>query len=352
MGNQGLSAIERKEIVWLDWAKAIGIWLVVLGHAIQSTCIDREVGRFCYDFIYAFHMPLFFLLSGYLFQKKVCNRAFLRSLLYALVIPYLLYSLCFFPLSFYIDVIKNGHSVLESLGRLFLGMMMGDGYETPYSYYLCLPCWFIICIIQLKLLFSIFPVCWKSMVLINSFAIIVIALLQHYKVDLYCNLDSTLLAIPFFSLGLFVKNINIIGGGKIYSVILSIFMLYLVYVALYLNGSAQMNGPGIGRNVLLYLMGGIAGSLSILFVCQFLGRSNLIRLISRNTLFIIFFHWLLLVFYSLLRKEIDIWSFMENDYLAVAFTVVFSFLLFVPIVFAIKLLLPHFPLLFGKYLKR
>ena len=126
-------------------------------------------------------------------------------------------------------------------------------------------------------------------------------------------------------------------------------MLYLVYVALYLNGSAQMNGPGIGRNVLLYLMGGIAGSLSILFVCQFFSRSNLIRLISRNTLFIIFFHWLLLVFYSLLRKEIDIWSFMENDYLAVAFTVIFSFLLFVPIVFAIKLLLPHFPLLFGQY---
>ena len=350
MVDRGVIIVQGKEIVWLDWAKAIGIWLVVLGHTIQATCMDREIGRFCYDFIYTFHMPLFFILSGYLFQKKICNKIFLQSLLYALIIPYLLYSLCFFPLSLYIDTIKNGHNIQESLGRLFLGMIMGDGYETPYSYYLCLPCWFIVCIIQLKLLFSIVPVN-KSMMLINVFSIIIIPLLQYNKIDLYYNLDSTLLAIPFYSIGYLLKNINIFGGGKICNVIFSVFMLCLVYVVLYLNGPIQMNGPRIGCNILLFFVGGVAGSLIILFISQIFNKHDLIRLISRNTLFIIFFHWFLLVSYSLFRRVFNIWSFIENDYLAIIFTVVFSFLLFIPIVLSIKLLLPRFPLLFGKYKK-
>lgn len=344
MVDRGVNIVERKEFVWLDWAKAIGIWLVVLGHAIQATCIEREIGHICYDFIYTFHMPLFFLLSGYLFQKKNCNRFFLRSLLYTLVIPYLLYSLCFFPLSFYIDAIKNGHGIQETLGRLFLGIIMGDGYETPYSYYSCLPCWFFVCIIQLKLLFVIVPVYRKSMMMINVISIIIISLLQHYKIDLYCNLDSTLLAIPFFSVGFLLKNINIFGG-KNSNAILSIFMFCLTYVVLCLNG------PGVGCNILLFFVGGITGSLTILFISQSFDKNGLIRLISRNTLFIIFFHWLLLVSYSLFRRTFDLWSFIKNDYLAIIFTIVFSFLLFIPIVFVIKLMLPRFPLLFGKYLR-
>lgn len=298
MVNRRLNVTKKKEIVWVDWAKVIGIWLVVLGHSIQFTCMDREIGRFLYDFIYTFHMPLFFFLSGYLFSKKECSETFFRSLLYSLVIPYLIYSVCFFPLNLYLDIVKNGHDIYEALRRLFLGMIMGDGYETPYSYYLCLPCWFIICIIQLKLLFSIIPVCKKNMILLVAFSIITISLLQYYDVDLYCNLDSTLLAIPFFALGYMLKNINITKRGKISSILLSVFLLYMVYQVLQLNGPVQMNGPHVGRNILLYVVGGVAGSFSILFICQTFNSSTLIQLISRNTLFVIFFHWLLLTLYS------------------------------------------------------
>lgn len=50
--------------------------------------------------------------------------------------------------------------------------------------------------------------------LINVFSIIIIPLLQYNKIDLYYNLDSTLLAIPFYSVGYLLKNINIFGGVK------------------------------------------------------------------------------------------------------------------------------------------
>jgi fucose 4-O-acetylase-like acetyltransferase len=45
-----------KRIEWVDTAKGIGILLVILGHTILLPFISVP--------IYAFHMPLFFLLSG------------------------------------------------------------------------------------------------------------------------------------------------------------------------------------------------------------------------------------------------------------------------------------------------
>lgn len=58
---------------WIDSVKGFAILLVIVGH-----CIDgyRDAGIFkqylaefnaAHDFIYAFHMPLFFMISGYLF---------------------------------------------------------------------------------------------------------------------------------------------------------------------------------------------------------------------------------------------------------------------------------------------
>ena len=47
---------------WIDCIKGIGIFLVVLGHIYK----DNYIGQW----IYSFHMPLFFMLSGYLMCTK------------------------------------------------------------------------------------------------------------------------------------------------------------------------------------------------------------------------------------------------------------------------------------------
>lgn len=44
---------------WLDWAKVIGLYLMVLGHT--------GGGLFFWGkWLYSFHMPLFFIISGIL----------------------------------------------------------------------------------------------------------------------------------------------------------------------------------------------------------------------------------------------------------------------------------------------
>ena len=58
MKHQTLSS--RKRIFWIDWAKAIGISLVVWGHF--SPIARHE--------IFLFHMPFFFMISGLLYRQK------------------------------------------------------------------------------------------------------------------------------------------------------------------------------------------------------------------------------------------------------------------------------------------
>ena len=59
----------RKRIEWADAFKGILILLVVLGHSIQSVCIQRDedfMNNYLWNLIYSFHMPAFMAMSGYL----------------------------------------------------------------------------------------------------------------------------------------------------------------------------------------------------------------------------------------------------------------------------------------------
>lgn len=86
-------------LAWLDYAKGLGIILVVIGHANQA--VGRTHGLVWSDAmrgldaaIYSFHMPLFFLLAGFaasLGRKQDLQR-FARSTFLGVLAPYLIWS--------------------------------------------------------------------------------------------------------------------------------------------------------------------------------------------------------------------------------------------------------------------
>jgi len=59
----------KKRDITLDGLKFIMIFLVTLGHAIEPTRYTMEESGMLYSAIYAFHMPMFIILSGY-FSKS------------------------------------------------------------------------------------------------------------------------------------------------------------------------------------------------------------------------------------------------------------------------------------------
>ena len=58
----------NNRIIWIDISKGLGIILVVLGHTSLS-----KISQISYDWIYSFHMPLFYLLSGLCFNNHKYN---------------------------------------------------------------------------------------------------------------------------------------------------------------------------------------------------------------------------------------------------------------------------------------
>lgn len=78
---------------WVDCSKGIAIVLVVLGHAMTYFSPDMDSGV---RVIYSFHMPLFFILTGFVSThsyKKYRFSEFLKRKAKSLMIPYLYFAL-------------------------------------------------------------------------------------------------------------------------------------------------------------------------------------------------------------------------------------------------------------------
>lgn len=72
--------MEKNRINYIDYAKGFAILCVLLGH--------MEVNPVLKHSIYSFHMPLFFIVSGYFLKKEKLNGYTLKKNFQALMIPY------------------------------------------------------------------------------------------------------------------------------------------------------------------------------------------------------------------------------------------------------------------------
>lgn len=67
---------------WIDALKGFAIFTVVLGHCVTDSMASntyqeyKYIMKILYDFIYSFHMPLFFAISGYLFYLTKSYKKF------------------------------------------------------------------------------------------------------------------------------------------------------------------------------------------------------------------------------------------------------------------------------------
>lgn len=75
--------IKQKRIKWIDIARGIAIIAVVVGHSLGK----YFPGKFA-NFIFAFHMPIFFILSGYLYHCQSKRKLFKKTFL-NLLVPYI-----------------------------------------------------------------------------------------------------------------------------------------------------------------------------------------------------------------------------------------------------------------------
>lgn len=131
----------------IDIAKGIGIILMIIGHS-RFCFIDHQ---WVVRFIYSFHMPLFFIITGYFIKDTSVFQ--LKKEFHRLLLPYILVSVC-------LIIIRNVR-VLWFEGtwdwKVALGALYGSGgtvlgYQIPSNIPIYL--WFLLCMFFSKLLFQ------------------------------------------------------------------------------------------------------------------------------------------------------------------------------------------------------
>ena len=188
-------------VSWIDAAKGLGIVLIVLGH-ISSV----ETPSALYVYIYAFHVPLFFFISGLTLKPgRETFGAMLKGKVRSLLVPYLFYALLGY--AFYIV----GYGMAHALGLRIEQFNYGPWHPLIGVFYGTLgdgnlvntPVWFIIA------LFCTFSIGYAINSHLRSEAlrwtvVVLLALAGHLvsrQLKLPWSLASALVGLVFFQAG-------------------------------------------------------------------------------------------------------------------------------------------------------
>ena len=173
--------IPLQRIKWIDLTKGVAIFLMVCGHTGIPSLIS--------NWIWSFHMPLFFIISGMLFcPTKYTNiQKFIHRRIQTLIIPYITFS---------IIVLAASENRISDLW-IFEGWMNGCAL------------WFLPVLFMTEIYsFFIIQTCStrKYIFIIAIFIGSIGYILSFYNVRLWYNLDVSFSASFFYLIGYLVRN--------------------------------------------------------------------------------------------------------------------------------------------------
>ena len=180
----------------MDITKGIGILLVIIGHCVSIPYMPIR------HLIFTFHMPLFFLASGYLYRGKSPKEALIKDF-YHLGLPYVITCLAIVLYYFLYYLITKSHNS-EPLRRYLIASLWGSGTTHSCRYLSDLPVigaiWFLPALLICKNVYNVLP--RNNSRLVYSSAIFVVAtIIGRYLIFLPFSALSGLSGIVFYSIG-------------------------------------------------------------------------------------------------------------------------------------------------------
>lgn len=244
----------KERIAWIDVSKGIGMLLVILGHTLPLN------NRLC-AYIYTFHMPLFFFLSGYVFSSKGTFWELIKKKSNSLLLPYVIYmglGLCVTLL------IPLWRTALFDYG--WLKDIISGSPENMHNSSI----WFLLCLFEVCIVFFFIE---KLPDWIGISAVIIIYVMGVASIKLGMprfplNLDCVPLALVFYAGGYYARKYSLIekliqNGKRL--IIALVVMLCISGCSFLINGYVNMHGLQV-RNPILYLTSGFSGlAVTILF---------------------------------------------------------------------------------------
>lgn len=260
----------------IDAAKGMAIVLVVMGHV--CTGIPGLV-----KWIYSFHMPLFFLISGYLQEGKGGGQfvPYLKKKVLTLLYPY-----CIFAA---LGTLGTSITNREILGQTIIMRIFGITTESNVMG----PIWFLMVLFEAEVLDYVinrFGKMW--MVPICG---VIGSVLAVFSIQIPFLLHISLTAIVFLNIGRELKkrysnNKNISSQNREGVLIASFWIINIVSMTM--NKNIDMYNFQYG-NIVLFWIESISGSLGFLMIVLWIGRRyswKWIDAIGKESLIIMLVH--------------------------------------------------------------
>ena len=318
----------KKRLSWIDIARGIGIIAVLYGHAVSGDSI-RHI-------LYAFHMPLFFFLSGVVFRPQKYKRffPFFWKNIVTLLIPY-----CIFAVLSYL-VWLSGRSDLPSsidIGGHLLNIIYGNSSALFFNVVL----WFLPCLFMTKVLFwGIYKVFPNSkplaivLIIISIFGYIFSLLFPGIKLPL--GTETAITAVVFFGVGyLWYTHEQSISQKISLSNPILIFILLMIMISL-AQINFQMYGYQIDMrlnrysNFFLFYIAALSGIFAVVLFSLKINSQRILEYIGKNSLILFVWHIIIFTYLSqFAHMFIDTTTFnsLRNYYIAPLFTILATFLI-------------------------
>ena len=290
----------RKRLTYLDMAKGIGIFLVILGHI-------EYIREDTLKWISSFHMPLFFVIGGILaYEKREEGRPLFSALAArarGTLVPYAAFTIMLLTMNTLEHFLDPGALSGAQLARQYVDAATGYGIHILWF----LPAYFTAGAIFLLLERRLRPVSRNLAILllaVGAYGVTVIFRLDQYAVtdlslagfagmDLLITLLRGILAMPFLLMGWYlgafygrlsrkafpVLALLLIPGG-ILALHLSVFDLHYLYVEPWHYLAAFLSCAGLTA---------LMRALPAIRPLAWLGRNSLVIMCTHATFFVVYY---------------------------------------------------------------
>lgn len=290
----------RKRLTYLDMAKGIGIFLVILGHI-------EYIREDTLKWISSFHMPLFFVIGGILaYEKREEGRPLFSALAArarGTLVPYAAFTIMLLTMNTLEHFLDPGALSGAQLARQYVDAATGYGIHILWF----LPAYFTAGAIFLLLERRLRPVSRNLAVLllaVGAYGVTVIFRLDQYAVtdlpligfagmDLLITLLRGILAMPFLLMGWYlgafygrlprkafpVLALLLIPGG-ILALHLSVFDLHYLYVEPWHYLAAFLSCAGLTA---------LMRALPAIRPLAWLGRNSLVIMCTHAAFFVVYY---------------------------------------------------------------
>lgn len=281
--------------ITIDLAKTFGIALVVLGHVSGSGESTGLLG--IRHFLYQFHVPLFFFLSGYCSKEEEAWKTFVIKKIRRLYLPFVISNLVFYCIHVITHTLAGETFPAIDITKHCIKILLGLSL-TPLGG----ATWFLITLLEALVLYKILDTLFHRLPIVILLTSLLLGIAGTYF-DLPWGISSALIALFFVCVGHFTKRHVIISHMKGWcKLLLGLIGGSIVY------GCSYINHPDIAlhrfESIPLFWISALIGIYMVLLLTSCLSQFHTLSFLGKwgqRTIWILIGHFTAFKFIALLQ---------------------------------------------------